>query len=766
MFGATTRVRAQAFVGATSSSNEASGLYLIGQAPEPVIALSGLAATYFQGAGFSGSSTRRIEPLINTPDLSTLPAGWQGASVTARYEGELIARFTENHTFTLNTNGGVRLWFGNDLVIDGWSDSGSRALTFARPLVAGARYPLRLEFQRKSSAAIELRLQWSGFSTGQQVIPRSQLFSRLGAPDFVSTPVASPAAGLYADSVAVALLTGVPANGAAIYYTLDGTDPYAGSALYTTPVALKTDATLKARAYAAGLNESGVLVAAYALSHVSPALSNLTFDGGPVPAPIATNGAFGITATSSVGVQRVEFRLDGQLIGTSTVAAAGFTAPFSIDGVSDGPHTLTVQAWDNAGKPSDVFTAAIYVALPPPPAPQITSPADGKRVNQPALTVRGAAAKLATVRLYRGAVLIGSTSAAADGSFAVAIALEAGANALSATAQNRNPQPGAPSSVVNVTYDNTVPAPPTGLSARAVAGGKISLAWYPPASGLASGYYLFRSNAPIPAAAPLILAGAVGPMIRGQAYTDTPPSDGRQYYRAVTAYLVGDAATLSEPSNQADAVSDAAPPSATASLQAIGPFYDAAGHRFGVGLVQATLTASEPLGATPFFNLAVAGGAPVFVDLTPQGNNVYQGVFSISASTSSGAVTPVFSAIDVAGNRGTTIALTTPAVIDTLGPKVTGLVPVRIAESGSPEDLPKLDAIKNDPVPPATAVTVSWRVVLDEAPKAGTSPLITAILSGDPDHPFDAGCVQDRVGRSQCLACPTHTAGWRGHRNG
>lgn len=79
----------------------------------------------------------------------------------------------------------------------------------------------------------------------------------------VAVPTISPAAGVFAGPVQVTLTT-VPTN-AAIYYTLNGTEPDESSTRYTAPFTVATTTEVRARAYSAGYNESGVATAAYVL---------------------------------------------------------------------------------------------------------------------------------------------------------------------------------------------------------------------------------------------------------------------------------------------------------------------------------------------------------------------------------------------------------------------------------------------------------------------------------------------------------------------
>jgi hypothetical protein len=208
-----------------------------------------------------------------------------------------------------------------------------------------------------------------------------------------------------------------------------------------------------------------------------------------------------------------------------------------------------------------------------------------------------------------------------------------------------------------------------------------------------------------------------------------PPGDGQYYYRMVTVYAVGSGETLSALSNQANVVVNGAPPSATVVLQALGSKVDTVHNRLGVGSVQATVMASKALAAIPFFNLSVGGsrrhpGQSYFIAGT-----MYSAVFSrLPSATPSGAITPVFSAIDTFGNKGYSATMSVPWVVDTHGPTATGLTPVQI-QSGIVTTLPVVDAYQNYSANP---VMLSWRMTLDKATGGNAAPTSTATLSGHP----------------------------------
>jgi LysM repeat protein len=79
----------------------------------------------------------------------------------------------------------------------------------------------------------------------------------------VATPTFSVASGTYYEAQNVTIST--ETAGATIYYTTDGTEPTASSSVYSTPIAVTTTMTIKAIAVKAGMDNSAVAVANYAI---------------------------------------------------------------------------------------------------------------------------------------------------------------------------------------------------------------------------------------------------------------------------------------------------------------------------------------------------------------------------------------------------------------------------------------------------------------------------------------------------------------------
>ncbi len=81
-----------------------------------------------------------------------------------------------------------------------------------------------------------------------------------GSSTFVSAPVFTPKAGKYYAPISVSIASA--STGASVYYTTDGSEPSSTSTLYSAPITLSADATIKAIAIRDG-NSSDVTTAAY-----------------------------------------------------------------------------------------------------------------------------------------------------------------------------------------------------------------------------------------------------------------------------------------------------------------------------------------------------------------------------------------------------------------------------------------------------------------------------------------------------------------------
>ena len=82
-----------------------------------------------------------------------------------------------------------------------------------------------------------------------------------GGTPTCATPTFNPAAGLYTTAQNVTIST--ETSGATIRYTTDGTDPTESSSVYSAPISVSANTTIKAMATATGYNTSSIATANY-----------------------------------------------------------------------------------------------------------------------------------------------------------------------------------------------------------------------------------------------------------------------------------------------------------------------------------------------------------------------------------------------------------------------------------------------------------------------------------------------------------------------
>lgn len=108
----------------------------------------------------------------------------------------------------------------------------------------------------------------SWYSNKLQIVPIQVTTAGGEVVEKVVTPVFDPAAGVIFAGTPVTITCAT--EGADIHYTIDGTEPTADSALYTEPVVISENATLKAIAIKEGLEASSVVTAEYTIFTYEP----------------------------------------------------------------------------------------------------------------------------------------------------------------------------------------------------------------------------------------------------------------------------------------------------------------------------------------------------------------------------------------------------------------------------------------------------------------------------------------------------------------
>ncbi|MFT5429744.1 MAG: fibronectin type 3 domain-containing protein, partial [Myxococcota bacterium] len=462
------------------------------------------------------------------------------------------------------------------------------------------------------------------------------------------------------------------------------------------------------------------------LDGVGPTLGGLTHNGAGFVdnSIVAVDGTFAATATDPSGVKLVRFSVDGAQIGLDQSASGGFNTAWSLNGVTDGAHVLTVDAEDIHGNVT-TLTVNFVVQLAAPVAPSITSPANNAATNQAQLLVKGAGKPGTTARVYVNNVVNPATTLIdPSGHFSVLVTLAAGSNTLEATAENGGGE-SLRSTARTVVYDNTTPKPPKSLTATPREGGVIRIVWFDQGDNSLSGIAerrVYRHTAPFTdvSEATSITPGNLNADLL---HNDLPASDAVWFYGAT---VVNKAGTESVLSNIASATSDGTAPKALSiEYTPGGAFIDP---RFGVGPVTVKVTFSEALGTSPFLSLTPDGGLPIPISLTEQSPTVYTGAFEITEFTKTATAYAVLSARDSVNNRGTSIDVGGSIEIDTDAPNVAALT------------IAPASPILNDPDSPAT-ITVT--LLLNEELPTGVSPELKYVL--DSSHQTATDVVVARI---------------------
>jgi hypothetical protein len=172
-----------------------------------------------------------------------------------------------------------------------------------------------------------------------------------------SAPTFSPAGGTYGSTQSVALSS--VTSGASIRYTTDGSTPTSTTGLvYSGPVSISTNATLKAIAYESGLTDSPVASAIYAIQVAAPTFS---------PAGGTYTGTQSVTLSSATSDSSIRYTTDGS---TPTPATGTlYSGPISISANTTLKAIayatgLTDSSVSSASYTINVVGAPVKLALP------------------------------------------------------------------------------------------------------------------------------------------------------------------------------------------------------------------------------------------------------------------------------------------------------------------------------------------------------------------------------------------------------------------
>lgn len=120
-----------------------------------------LTTEFYNGINFDTlRTTGYIENLdINWNDGTSRPMEVNQYDNSIRLTGELLAEESGKYTVLTSSNDGIRVWIGDELVIDNWTGHGVTINTNDIVLEAGKRYPLKMEYFQLLGNSV-LKLAW------------------------------------------------------------------------------------------------------------------------------------------------------------------------------------------------------------------------------------------------------------------------------------------------------------------------------------------------------------------------------------------------------------------------------------------------------------------------------------------------------------------------------------------------------------------------------------------------------------------------------
>jgi len=338
------------------------GSFQVNIAPSPIVANgNGLKAEYFDNIDFTNLKLNRTDASVNfdwgygSPDASIQPD-----TFSARWTGQVLAKYSETYTFSTTSDDGVRLWVNGQKIIDRWVNQAATEVTGSITLQAGQKYDIRLEYYENGGRAVS-KLAWSSRSQIKEIIPQGYLFSA-SFPGDTTAPTATA-------SLSTLTTVGGSAYNFAVTYTdnvaintssLDGNDIQvtgpSGFNQLAQLVGVSTNGTSQIATYriwAPGgswdSSDNGTYTVALQANQVSDTSGNV--------AAARTLGSFQVSLTAPAPIDLNEapvITLPGSLFTTPQSTSLAVTGIQIADDAGNAPITVTLTATNGILKVGDV----------------------------------------------------------------------------------------------------------------------------------------------------------------------------------------------------------------------------------------------------------------------------------------------------------------------------------------------------------------------------------------------------------------------------
>lgn len=137
---------------------------------------TGLQATYFNNANFTGKNVTRLDSKVYFDFAKTPPpAPIIATSYSVRWTGKVKPSYSEPYTFYATSDDGIRVWVNHKIVIDDWTGHTTREVSGTIPLTANTKVDIQVEYYNNTGAA-GAQLWWASPTQLKQVVPTARLY--------------------------------------------------------------------------------------------------------------------------------------------------------------------------------------------------------------------------------------------------------------------------------------------------------------------------------------------------------------------------------------------------------------------------------------------------------------------------------------------------------------------------------------------------------------------------------------------------------------
>ena len=178
-------------------------------------AYQGVKGEYYGTTNHTGLLLTRNDDQINFDwglyGGTTVPAPTvANTNFSVRWTGEIVPQYSELYTFYIFGSDGVRLWVSNQLVIDDWNAKWPAGAHGTISLLAGHRYPIKVEHYSGVGNGSICQLSWSSASQWKQIVPKQALYITSNSPPVLT--LLSPTNGTVITASAPLMLSAVASD--------------------------------------------------------------------------------------------------------------------------------------------------------------------------------------------------------------------------------------------------------------------------------------------------------------------------------------------------------------------------------------------------------------------------------------------------------------------------------------------------------------------------------------------------------------------------